>query len=156
MGQKARETIDTLKRATSFKEQFSKTYSFPENYFDVSGRYSKTQFDRDCDKILDGFKSKFLAGFRGDRQGYLDTFSVAKWYHLPVAERSKHSLSNCVRCFEQHFNRQRSFPLKPMYHHKPLVQLDQDAMQRQGTKKFTSNLLIELNQVYQDEADTPQ
>ena len=98
MGQHARQEIDVSKRKIDFRGQFS-TYSFPDNYFEVSGKDKTTQFERDCNKILDSFKLKFLAGGRGDREKYLDTFSIARWHELPVAERKEHSLSNCIRCF---------------------------------------------------------
>lgn len=127
----------TSKRATKFREQFN-TYSFPSDYFEISGKDNITQFDRDCNKILDSFKSKFLIG--GDRAKYLETFSIEKWCELPVVERNEHTLSNCVRCFEKHGDCQHSFPLKPMFEHKPLVVLDQDALLKQGINKFTSNV----------------
>lgn len=145
--------IDISRRATNFRGQFS-IYSFPDNYFEVRGKDKTTQFDRDCTKILDSFKLKFRAGGRGDGQKYLDTFSRARWHKLPVVERKEHSLSNCIRCFEKHFDSQRSFPLKPMFTHKPLVTVDQDSLQRQGIKKFTGNVLTELNQTYELEAGT--
>ena len=152
-GPNARQSIDTDKRARAFRQQFS-TYSFPDKYFEVSGKDGTTQFDRDCDRILDSFKSKFLAGAQDDRKGYLDTFSLAKWHELPVAERKQHSLSNCVSCFLKHFNRQCSFPMKPVYQHKPSVVVDEAAFQRQGLAKFTDNVLTELNRVYEHEAGT--
>jgi hypothetical protein len=130
------------------------TYSFPDDYFETTGKDKTTQFDRDCSKILDGFKMKFLAGGRGDRKKYLDTFSGAKWHRLPVVEKKEHSLSNCIRCFEQRYDIQRSFPLKPMFTHKPLIAVDLDALQRQGIKKFTGNVLTELNRAYDLEAGT--
>ena len=43
------------------------------------------------------------------------------------------------------------FPLKPLYTPKPAVVLDQDALQRQGVKKFTASVLTELNRVYEHE-----
>ena len=149
MGQNARETIDIAKRTKNFKEQFSSTYCLPDRYFTVSsGKDNTTQFDRDCNKILDGFKSKFLAG--GDRESYLNTFSH-KWYELSVEE---HSLANCATCFELHKDSQQSFPLKPTYHHKAIVTVDTDALQRLGVKKFTTGVLTELNRVYEVEAST--
>lgn len=45
-------------------------------------------------------------------------------------------------------------PLKPIYHHNPVVTLNQEALQRQGIKKFTSNVVAELNRVYEVEAST--
>ena len=151
-GQHARQTIDTTKRRTNFKEQFSGTFCLPPSYFNVSGKSNMTQFDRDCNKILDGFKSKFLQGC--DKESYLNNFSHSKWCELPEIERRQHSLSRCVRCYELHKDSQQSFPLKPTYHPKPLVSVDHDAMQRLGLKKFTTGVLAELNRVYDMEAST--
>ena len=53
-GTSSRQTIDIAKRQADFKEQFSGTYCFPAEYFDVKSK-NMTQFDRDCNKILDGF-----------------------------------------------------------------------------------------------------
>ena len=150
-GQHARQSIDTLRRATNFREQFS-SFCLPESYFKVSEKKKTSQFDRDCQRIVDGFRSKFPFGT--NRDSYLETFSNSKWYGLSVEERNRHSLSNCVRCFEVHREIQECFPLRPFYHHKPLVTLDQEAFQRLGVKNFTSGLLTELNQVYKAEAST--
>ena len=38
----------------------------PEGYFSVIGKKGLTQFYRDCDKVLDGFKSKFPVGQPGN------------------------------------------------------------------------------------------
>ena len=51
-GPHARQTIDTSKRMTNFKDQFSSTCCFPEGYFDVIGKKNMRQFERDCSKIL--------------------------------------------------------------------------------------------------------
>ena len=150
-GQYARQSIDTTRRAINFREQFS-TYCLPESYFKVSEKKNTSQFDRDCNRIIDGFKSNFPFGT--NRDSYLDTFSSSKWYELSVEERKRHSLGNCARCFELHRETQESFPLKPFYHHKPVVTIDQEALQRLGVKKFTTGLLTELNQLYQAEAST--
>lgn len=60
-GQQARQTIDIQQRATHFKTQFNTclSYGIPNNYFEASGKDRISQFDRDCNKILDGFKSNF-------------------------------------------------------------------------------------------------
>ena len=150
-GQCARQSIDFAKRQAAFKEQFSSTCSFPADYFAVSSK-NMTQFDRDCNKILDGFKSKFPPGC--DKESYLNTFSHAKWCELPEAEKRQHSLSNCVRCYELHKDIQQYFPLKPAFHHKPIVTVDHDAVQRLGVKKFTTGVLTELNRVYEVQAST--
>ena len=74
-GRSARQTIDIAKRQAKFKEQFSSTFSYPDGYFDKRSK-DATQFDRDCTKILDGFKPKFLKG--GDKETYLSLFSKKK------------------------------------------------------------------------------
>jgi hypothetical protein len=119
--QNAHHTIDTATRATHFRQQFGSSYLFPEDYFEPSGKKNTnpSQFDRDCKRILDGFKSTFLGG--GDRQSYLSNFSLANWYELSVEERKQHSLGNCAKCYEEHKQTQLSFPLKPIYHHQPIV-----------------------------------
>lgn len=63
-------------------------------------------------------------------------------------------MSNCNRCFEVHKSSQLSFPLKPVYYNDPVVTIDQEALQRQGIKKFTTNVLTELNRVYTNQAST--
>ena len=50
-----------------------------------------------------------------------------------------HTMINCVRWSYAQY--QQVFPLKPFYQPKPIVQIDTDAMKRQGTKKFTSNVV---------------
>ena len=153
-GQNAQETIDTSKRMQKFREQFSSTYHhLPDSYFTIETRKDNmTQFDRDCQKILAGFKSKFLAG--GDRETYLNTFSQSKWYQLSVEERKQHSLAKCVRCFELHKDSQQSIPLKPIYEHTPIIKVDTDALKNMGVKEFTDRVFAELSQLYEVEAST--
>ena len=152
MGRHARQTIDTSERMSKFKEQFSASYSFPEGYFNESGQNKKSPFDRDCNRILDGFSMVFPT--KCEKKSYISTFSDSKWRELPVAERKLHSLSKCVRCYERHQQIQLLFPLKPAYYHKPIVTLDQEAMKTLGLKKFTTGVLTELNRVYETEAST--
>ena len=57
-GKSSRKDIDIAKRQMSFEEQFSCNYCFPADYFYESSKHA-AQFDRDCNKILDGFKGKF-------------------------------------------------------------------------------------------------
>ena len=113
MGRHARQTIDTSERISKFKEQFSASYSFPEGYFNESGQHKKSQFDRDCNRILDGFGKQFPT--ECEKKSYISTFSDSKWRELSVAERKLHSLSKCSRCYERHQQIQLSFPLKPAY-----------------------------------------
>ena len=56
--------------------------------------------------------------------------------------------------FELHKDSQLYFPLKPCYHHKPILSIDEDALQRLGVKKFTSGVMEELNRVYESRAST--
>lgn len=149
-GRKSRQTIDTQKRLANFKLQFGAhpEYGIPIRYFEEIGN---CQFDRDC---MDGFKSKFRDELAMNRDLYLSTFSLAQWSALPSTEKKGHTLSNCVRCYEMHEEQQRSFPLKPLYQPQPVLVVNQGALQRQGIKTFTGNVLKELNRVYEDEATT--
>ena len=81
----------------------------------------------------------------------MNEFSILKWSELSTLEKAQHTLSNCTRCFEVHKIHQCSFPLKPVYHPKTI---DQEALQHQGVKQFTSNVLAELNRAYTNEASS--
>ncbi len=122
-----RKTIDTQKRLANFKSQFSTypAYGIPTRYFEAAGKGSKCQFDRDCDKILDGFNS---ADIGLHRNSYLFTFSLANWSALPSTEKKEHTLSNCTRCFEVHEQQQHFFPLKPFYQPESVVKVDEVAL----------------------------
>ena len=113
----------------------------PDGYFEQRGKDGKSQFDRDCNKILYGFKSKFQSDMGLGRDKYLNTFSIKSWSELCTVEKDRHNLSHCTRCFECHEQQQRSFPLKPIYQPQPVVDVDRNALQRQGIKKFTANVL---------------
>lgn len=155
-GCRARKAIDTDKRVQHFRSQFSvcPNYGIPAHYFTPQHKKSCCQFDRDCDKILDGFKSKWRSDFKIDRESYLQKFSSAKWSELSNAEKIHHTLGNCTRCWELHQQHQQCFPLKPIYQPTPAVSIDRNALRRQGIKKFTSKALCELNTIYEEEAGT--
>ena len=162
-GPNARRNIDTESRSQKFLSQFGTlpTYGIPEEYFTVTptSKNHCSQFDRHCNKILNGFQSKFNIGL--SRDSYLTSFSLAKWSDLAQSEKEQHTLSRCKRCFEQHEAHQRYFPLKPVYcpepvatvyRAEPVVTVDRAALQRQGVEAFTVNIVSELNRVYSDEA----
>ena len=71
-----------------------------------------------------------------------------------MSEKIKHTLSNCTQCFEVHKDHQCSFPLKPIYYPKPVINVDKEASQHQGVKTFTTSVLAELNKVYTDEVNS--
>ena len=145
-------SIDTQNRALNFRAQFSmcSNYGIPDNYFEQNRKDGTSQFDHDCNKILNGFASKFQTDINMDRDSYLNKFSSGRWSELPTMEKHRHTLSNCDRCYECHKQYQCYFPLKPIYQSKPLEQIDTQALQRQGVKKFTTTVLSELNTVYVD------
>ncbi len=97
---------------------------------------------------------KFRAELGFSRESYLVEFSSVKWSELARSEKEKHTLSSCTQCFELHEALQRSFPLKPVYHPEPVVVVDQIALQRQGARAFTTNVLSELNRVYGSETSS--
>lgn len=153
-GRNARQNIDFTERSDTFKAQFSTypNYGIPDGYFTPTGKDNCSPFNRDCVKILDGFRSKFRDDMRLSREAYLQEFSLLKWSNLPSSERMQHTLSNCKRCFELHEQHQQFFPLKPAYQPEPVVIVDKDALQQQGIKLFTSKVCSELNRVYANEA----
>lgn len=155
-GRNARQDIDIACRCEKFQSQFGTlpTYGVPQDYFTPTGKDRNFPFDRDCTKILDGFRSKFRGDMGLSRESYLLEFSVEKWYELAQSEKKQHTLSSCTRCFELHEVHQWSFPLKPVYHPEPVVRVDQAALQRQGVRAFTTNILSELNRVYSSEASS--
>ena len=65
-GRNARQAIDILERKNNFTSQFGTytEYAIPDGYFEVGGKDRKSQFDWDCNKILDTFIK-----FRRDMQG---------------------------------------------------------------------------------------
>lgn len=72
---------------------------------------------------------------------------------LPASEKSQHTLSNCIRCFEVHQYHQQQFTLKPQYHPQPAIIIDRARLLQQGAKAFTTNTVLELNRVYTNEAN---
>ena len=56
-GCNGRKNIDIEERAQKFRSQFSdcRDYSIPEAYFEPRGKDGTSQFDRDCNKILNGY-----------------------------------------------------------------------------------------------------
>lgn len=158
-GRNARKNIDVSNRANHFRSQFDgcPSYGIPDGYFEPTGKNNFSQFDRDCNKILDGFLQKFRE-IGHTRESYLQMFSFVKWSQLPDSEKAKHTLSNCLRCFELHKTYQLSFPMKPTYHPdpdpKPAITLNQEAFQKEGVKTFTRSVLTELNRVFESEAST--
>lgn len=157
VGRDARESIDKQSRATSFKSQFGTCFGIPDGYFEPRVKDNTSQFDRDSNKILDGFKSMFRTDLGYSKQSYLDTFSLARWSELSSMEKSKHTFSKCVRCFESYKEQQSFFPLKPFYQPEPepaVLTLNTGPLQQQGLKSFTKNVLSELDTVFTNQANT--
>ena len=100
-GRNARRNIDIKQRSDQFRSQFcTPTYSIPDEYFTPTSKDHCSLFDRDCTKILDGFRMKFPSKKGHSRESYLDEFSFLKWSELEMSEKIKHTLSNCTQCFE--------------------------------------------------------
>lgn len=155
-GRNARQTFDATERAQTFQTQFStyQNYSIPDRYFEPKFKDNSSQFDRDSDKIIGGFRMKFRSIYSGARDSYLHEFSSMKWSELTDIEKSQHTSSNCTRCFELHKDHQSSFPLTPIYEPKPVVTINEAALQQQGVKAFTAEVLSELNRAYSNAAST--
>ena len=97
-----RSSIDISQRELNFRTEFT-TYSFPDKYFEKRTKDGTSQFERNCNRILDGFNHKF----RG-RDSYLATFSHSKWCALSATKRSSiwwAIADNAMTCTKMH-----SFP----------------------------------------------
>ena len=72
---------------------------------------------RNFERYYETVKNAFWHGFRSvaQKEEYVRVFSSAKWKALSTAEKSRHSVSNCVACSTQFAQLQKSFPLKPFY-----------------------------------------
>lgn len=72
---------------------------------------------RNFERYYETVKNAFWHGFRSvaQKEEYVKVFSSAKWKALSTAEKSRHSVSNCVACSTQFAQLQKSFPLKPFY-----------------------------------------
>ena len=93
LGCNARTAVSTSLRASNFRAMFSSTASFglPNlDYYESKGKKNLSQFDRDCDKVLDGFKKKWPGGLE-DKLAYLAQFSRTKWSELPIEDKCKHT-----------------------------------------------------------------
>ena len=73
-------TINREQRMRTFRSQFSSCANFgiPDGYFDPKGKEGLSQFDRDCDRVVKAFKSKWPTGFNIHKEEYLTKFSNAK------------------------------------------------------------------------------
>ena len=79
-------TINREQRMRTFRLQFS-SCRILDGYIDPKGREDLSQFDRDCDKLVKAFKSKWPTGFDIHKEEYLTKFSNTKWSELPNAEK---------------------------------------------------------------------
>ena len=74
---------------------------------------SARNFERYYETVKNAFWHGFCSVAR--KEEYVKVFSSAKWKALSPAEKSCHSVSNCVACSTQFAQLQKSFPLKPFY-----------------------------------------
>ena len=98
-----------------YRELFnSAQFVLGETFFTPASPLGGTsQFDRLCKKVRDAF----MHGFRSSavKERYVKAFSSEMWEELAIAEKSRHSLSNCVACATQFKQLQESFPMKPVF-----------------------------------------
>ena len=137
-------------RATKFHSLY-KGYKFaiPDDYFTYkSEKKSQSQFNRDSEKILKGFATKWHP--HNARREYEQHFSIAKWHALSAADKSSHTLSNCTACFTQFYEQQKQFPLKPIFQPSSVLTFDQDMVQQMPEKQLVQATLDQLDQVFQE------
>ena len=72
---------------------------------------------RNFERYYEIVKNAFTRGFRSvaQEEEYVKVFSSTNWKALSPAEKSRHSVSNCVGCSTQFAQLQKSFPVKPFY-----------------------------------------
>ena len=130
IGSKACLNIDTQARAINFRSEFGNVsnHGIPTGYFKCKGKSQKSQFDHDCEKILDGFKAKFRSDIGLNRDNYIHTFSHQNWSELSDTEKEQHTLSKCKCCCQLHEALQLSFPLKPAYQPEPVLAINTQAL----------------------------
>ena len=98
----------------------------------IANKAGKSQFDRDCDKVLDGFKKKWPEGVGVHKHEYLARFSIGKWSELPTEAKQIHTLSNCIVCCDKYQTYQVVFPLKPVFQLPTAINVNTTMLQQQG------------------------
>ena len=145
-----RKSLKLDDRTSKFQSLY-KGYKFaiPDDYFICKcGKKHQSQFNRDCEKILKGFATKWHP--HNARKEYEQHFSISKWNALSAADKSSHTLSNCTACFTQFYDQQKQFPLKPIFQPSPVLTFDQDMVQQMPEKQLVQATLDQLDQVFQE------
>ena len=119
---KHRGVVHKQKRQADFLKLFdTPTYQIPSSLkASADGRLS--EFYKNSEKMYTLFHKKWHTTTK--RVEYTNTFSLNNWKALDDADKSKHTLSNCDACFNQHEDLQRSFPGKPLYSTASSITLD--------------------------------
>ena len=138
--------VDYSSRESKFKELFdSQTYCIPKAFFDPNG-YKPSTFNRRCDQILDSFSKKWAKGY--DKTTYLTTFSIDNWKSLDCREKAKHTLSNCLGCYQSYAECQKSFPAKPFFSPERTVKMPQNPAFSE--KENATRILKAANNIWEE------
>ena len=103
-------TVDKDKRTADFKGLFGHL-SLQQEIFEKDSK-GFSQFDYNCDAILDMFSKKWNPMVRTDYEAF---FSTENWKHLSVNKKKEHTLSHCTACSTNHMHLQEAFPGKPVF-----------------------------------------
>lgn len=83
---------------------------------------------------------------------FLDTFSLNAWNHLPLEEKHKHSLQQCVACHTQQLSLTRAFPYKKgkamLQHEQPVIAFNEQDLA--SPSNLGRKALQQLNNICED------
>ena len=103
-------TVDKDKQTADFKGLFGHL-SLQQEIFEKDSK-GFSQFDYNCDAILDMFSKKWNPMVRTDYEAF---FSTENWKRLSVNKKKEHTLPHCTACSTNHVHLQETFPGKPVF-----------------------------------------
>ena len=126
--------IDKGRRENEFQELFgTPSFGIPATYYMKEG-HKPSLFNRRCEYVTATFSKPW--GKVADRLKYLATFSTKAWKGLKDEEKSEHSLSNCKRCYYDHYEIQKTYPAKPVFEPEPNLVLVQHESEKLNAKRI--------------------
>ena len=133
-----RRFVNKQERQDEFQKLFGlPSYSIPSNYYDEPRKYKQSAFNKQADAVIDGFQCKWHP--LEAKGAYESTFAIQKWKDLSPEDKSKHSLSNCIACYDNHYSTQLLYPVKPTFIPEcSVVTLDSTNTERENAKRILS------------------
>ena len=75
-------------------------FKIPDGYFEQPPKKTLSLFGKRTKDILKAFSQKWHPTSAKDE--YLSTFSIASWKRLKTEDKTRHTLVDCVACYESH------------------------------------------------------